>query len=58
MSRPNEEINLCGIYTHHKHRSNPAQFVFNIACLEGGNPFDLTDVPVMDGINHSVDRKV
>jgi len=25
----------CGIYTHHQRRSNPTQFGFNVACLEG-----------------------
>ena len=48
---------VCGIYTHHQRRSNPTQFGFNIACLEGVNPFELKDVPVMDGINHPADRK-
>src|SRR5688500_10668280 len=41
---------VCGIYTHHQRRSNPTQFGFNVACLEGVNPFDLADIPVMDGI--------
>jgi len=49
---------VCGIYTHHQRRSNPNQYGFNIACLEGVNPFELTDVPVMDGINHPADRKL
>ena len=31
---------VCGIYTHHQRRSNPGQFAFNIACLEGVNPFE------------------
>ncbi len=48
---------ICGIYTHHQRRSNPNQFGFNIACLDGVNPFELKDVPVMDGINHPADRK-
>jgi hypothetical protein len=48
---------VCGIYTHHQRRSNPTQFGFNVACLEGVNPFELKDVPVMDGINHPADRK-
>lgn len=47
---------VCGIYTHHQRRSNPTQFGFNIACLEGVNPYELKDVPVMDGINHPADR--
>ena len=34
---------ICGIYTHHQRRSDPTQFGFNIACLEGVNPFDFED---------------
>jgi hypothetical protein len=49
---------ICGIYTHHQRRSNPNQFGFNIACLAGVNPYELSDVPVMDGINHPADRKI
>ncbi|MBC52921.1 MAG: aldehyde-activating protein [Gammaproteobacteria bacterium] len=48
---------ICGIYTHHQRRSNPAEYGYNIACLEGVNPFALGDVEVMDGINHPSDRK-
>lgn len=48
---------VCGIYTHHQRRSNPNEFGFNVACLEGVNPFELQNVPVMDGVNHPADRK-
>jgi hypothetical protein len=47
----------CGIYTHHQRRSNPAQYGFNVACLEGVNPFELADVPTHDGVNHPADRQ-
>ncbi|MDA8791812.1 GFA family protein [Bacteriovoracaceae bacterium] len=47
----------CGIYTHHQRRSKPEEYGFNVACLEGVNPFVLKDVPVMDGINHPKDQK-
>jgi hypothetical protein len=47
---------ICGIYTHHQRRSNPQQFGFNVACLEGINPFDLGNVPTIDGIHHPCDR--
>lgn len=47
---------VCGIYTHHQRRSNPNQLGFNIACLDGVNPFELKDVPTMDGVNHPADR--
>jgi hypothetical protein len=46
----------CGIYTHHRRRSNPHQFGYNLGCLEGVNPFDVGEVPVMDGVNHPSDR--
>ncbi|WP_435946588.1 GFA family protein [Dryocola sp. BD586] len=45
----------CGIYTHHQRRSNPQQYGVNVACLEGVSPFDFTEVPVMDGVNHTRD---
>lgn len=45
----------CGIHTHHQRRSNPKQYGFNIACLEGVNPYDLGEVTVYDGINHPAD---
>lgn len=45
----------CGIYTHHRRRSNPRQYGINAACLDGVSPFDFPEVPVMDGINHPND---
>lgn len=47
---------VCGIYTHHQRRSSPDQYGINVACLEGVNPFELENVPVMDGVNHPSDR--
>ena len=46
----------CGIYTHHQRRSNPAEFGYNVGCLEGVNPYDVPDVVVVDGVNHPSDR--
>ena len=46
----------CGIYTHHRRRSNPGQYGVNVACLAGVSPFDFADVPVIDGINHPSDQ--
>ncbi|MGH6674122.1 MAG: GFA family protein, partial [Xanthobacteraceae bacterium] len=46
----------CGIYTHHRRRSNPRQYGINTACLKGVSPFDFEDVPVIDGINHPTDE--
>jgi len=48
---------VCGIYTHHQRRSNPTEFGFNVGCLDGVNPYELKDVPVMDGVNHPADRE-
>ncbi|MGI9387214.1 MAG: GFA family protein [Methyloligellaceae bacterium] len=45
---------VCGIYTHHQRRSNPNEFGFNIACIDGVDPFELGDVPVGDGASMSV----
>lgn len=47
----------CGVYTHHQRRSNPQEYGYNVACLEGVNPFDITEVPTMDGVNHPADRQ-
>ncbi len=45
----------CGIYTHHQRRSNPGQYGVNLACLKGASPFDLAEVPVLDGVHHPRD---
>lgn len=47
----------CGIYTHHQRRSNPHLYGFNVACLEGINPLKITDIPVLDGVNHPSDAQ-
>jgi hypothetical protein len=47
---------ICGIYTHHKRRSNPGQYGINIGCLEAVNPFLIENVPTYDGVNHPSDR--
>ena len=46
---------ICGIYTHHRRRSDPSQFGVNVACLEGVSPFDFSEVIVNDGVNHPSD---
>lgn len=46
----------CGIYTHHKRRSNPDQLGVNVACLEGLSPFDFHEVIVYDGQRHPGDN--
>jgi len=45
----------CGIYTHHKRRSNPKELGINAACLEGVSPFDFREVVVLDGTRHPSD---
>ncbi len=45
----------CGIYTHHRRRSNGDQYGVNVACLDGVSPFDFAAVPVVDGVNHPND---
>jgi hypothetical protein len=47
----------CGIYTHHKRRSNPNEYGVNVAILDGVNPADLGAVSWDDGVNHPSDRK-
>jgi hypothetical protein len=48
---------VCGIYTHHKRRSNPNQLGVNVACLEGLSPFDFREVLVFDGDRHPADNE-
>lgn len=47
---------VCGIYTHHQRRSNPLQYGFNVACLDGINPMHIEGITVSDGVNHPADR--
>lgn len=47
---------ICGIYTHHKRRSNPDQLGVSVACLEGVSPFDFAEVVVFDGQRHPGDN--
>jgi hypothetical protein len=47
---------VCGIYTHHKRRSNPNELGVNVACLEGVSPFDFREVKVHDGQRHPADN--
>ncbi|HWI84247.1 MAG TPA: GFA family protein [Ramlibacter sp.] len=45
---------VCGIYTHHQRRSVPTEFGFNVACLEGVDPYALGPIPVGNGASQSV----
>tara|TARA_R110002033_G_scaffold1684_29_gene13716 strand:+ start:4643 stop:5056 length:414 start_codon:yes stop_codon:yes gene_type:complete len=44
----------CGIYTHHRRRSNPNEYGVNLACISGQTPF-LPVVNVVDGQAHPSD---
>jgi hypothetical protein len=46
---------VCGIYTHHRRRSNPNEYGYNVGCLNGVNPFDLGEIQTNDGVNHPSD---
>ena len=48
---------VCGIYTHHNPRSNPAMTGFNIGCIDDVDIFKLENISVNDGINHPLDKK-
>ena len=45
---------VCGIYTHHQRRSNPTLYGFNVACLDGVDPFALEGVRIGDGASQSL----
>jgi len=55
MSAEHHFCTVCGIYTHHKRRSNAGQLGVNVACLEGVSPFDFKEVVVYDGSRHPAD---
>ena len=48
---------VCGIYTHHNPRSNPAMTGFNVGCLEGVDVYKLENIIINDGQNHPLDKK-
>jgi hypothetical protein len=56
MSAEHHFCLVCGIYTHHRRRSNPGQLGVNVACLEGVSPFDFAEVIVFDGSRHPADN--
>lgn len=47
---------VCGIYTHHRRRSNPDEYGINLGALEGVNPREHEPIAWVDGINHPSDR--
>jgi hypothetical protein len=56
MSAEHHFCSTCGIYTHHKRRSNAGQLGVNVACLDGVSPFDFDEVVVFDGNRHPADN--
>lgn len=44
----------CGIYTHHQRRSNPKEFGFNVACIEGVDPYALGEIGLGDGASQQL----
>jgi len=47
---------ICGIYTHHRRRSNPDQYGINLGCLQDVDPALIEGVTVYDGAsNHPSD---
>ena len=47
----------CGIYTHHNPRSNPSMTGFNVGCLDEIDTFKLSEITIIDGKNHPLDKK-
>ena len=45
---------ICGINTHHKRRSNPNQYGYNIGCIEGFEMSWIEDIPFVDNIKMSL----
>ncbi len=56
MSAEHHFCSVCGIYTHHKRRSNTDQLGVNVACLSGVSPFDFEELVVFDGNRHPADN--
>ena len=48
---------ICGIYTHHNPRSNPAMTGFNLGCVDDIDTFKLDKINIIDGQNHPLDEK-
>ena len=48
---------ICGIYTHHNPRANPAMTGFTVGCIEDVNTFEIENISVLNGQNHPLDKK-
>lgn len=47
---------VCGIYTHHRRRSDPDEYGVNLGALDGVNPAHFEPIPWADGVNHPSDQ--
>lgn len=45
----------CGIYTHHRRRSDQSEIGLNIGCIAGAEPWKHEPMAWSDGINHPND---
>jgi hypothetical protein len=45
---------ICGIYTHHRRRSNPNEYGFNVACIAGVDLSAIGQIGVGDGASQSL----
>lgn len=48
---------VCGIYTHHRRRSNPNEYGVNLGAIQGVNPRDFDPIAWVDGVNHPSDAQ-
>jgi hypothetical protein len=46
----------CGIYTHHRRRSDPNEYGVNMGAIDGVNPAEYEPIGWNDGVNHPSDR--
>lgn len=45
----------CGIYTHHRRRSDPTQIGINIGCIAGEEPWTYEPMEWTEGVRHPSD---
>lgn len=48
---------ICGIYTHHRRRSDPSEVGINLGCIEGAEVWRFEPIEWTDGINHPSDDR-
>jgi len=45
---------VCGIYTHHRRRSEPSEYAVNVACLDGPDVTTGREVGEFNGASNTV----